>query len=174
MAGSNFFSPVSSTADVALVDSTVTAANEGLAYLAKCTGTPPTTANLYAHGCTIVQMDSGTGVGAVYQNIGTSASPSWTLQSVAAAVSNFIATETGANNAIAGALPGVTLVPGLMVVIQLAHTLQAGANTFNLNGGGALAIKSHSNVATDIGTAYAATGIIDLVYNGTLWLDMSK
>jgi hypothetical protein len=94
-------------------------------------------------------------------------------------VSNYIATESGANNAIAGALltNGGTAVPltaGLQVVVKLAHTLQAGGNTFNLNGGGALAIKSHFNVANDLATAYAATGVITLLYNGTLWLDMSE
>lgn len=93
--------------------------------------------------------------------------------------SNFIATETGSNNAIAGALTdesggNVPLTTGLRVTVALAHTLQAGANTFAFNGGSAASIKSHNNAATDIGTAYAATGYIDLVYNGTVWLDMSQ
>lgn len=93
--------------------------------------------------------------------------------------SNLCATETGANNAIAAALvdadgTAVPLTSGMRVTVQLAHTLQAGGNTFNFNAGGALAVKSHYNVATDIGTAYAATGRIELEYNGTLWLDMSQ
>ncbi len=92
---------------------------------------------------------------------------------------NYIASETGANNAIAGALVdavavAVPLATGLKVVVQLAHTLQAGANTFNLNGGGALGIKSSRNVANNIGTAYAATGVIILLYDGTRWLDVSQ
>lgn len=91
--------------------------------------------------------------------------------------SNFIATETGANNAIVGALVdcdalAVPLVAGLHVVVKLAHTLQAGANTFALNAV-VKNIKSHLNAANNIGTAYAATGVIDLVYDGTQWLDMS-
>lgn len=89
-------------------------------------------------------------------------------------VTNYIATETGANNAIAGTLTGVTLAAGLQVVIKLAHTLQAGANTFNLNAGGAVAIKSHFNSANNLGTAYAATGVITVLYDGTSWLDMSE
>lgn len=87
---------------------------------------------------------------------------------------NYIATETGANNAIAGALPGVVLAAGLMVKVKLAHTLQAGANTFNLNAGGAVGIKSHFNIANNIATAYAATGLIELIYDGSEWLDTAQ
>ena len=88
---------------------------------------------------------------------------------------NYIATENGANNAIAtAAASGPTLTTGLVVTVQLAHTLQAGANTFAYNGGSALSIKKHFNVATDLSTVYAATGVIQLFYNGTLWLDLSQ
>jgi hypothetical protein len=87
---------------------------------------------------------------------------------------NYIATESGSNNAIAGTLTGVTLAAGLTVTVQLAHTLQAGANTFNLNGGGAVNIKSSRNVANNIAVAYAATGTITLMYDGTQWVDVSQ
>jgi hypothetical protein len=87
---------------------------------------------------------------------------------------NYIASETGSNNAIAGALSGVSLTAGLRVTIKLAHTLQAGANTFNYNAGGAVAIKSSRNVANNIGTAYAATGTVSLQYDGTQWVDVSQ
>ncbi len=93
--------------------------------------------------------------------------------------SNYIDSETGANNAIAGAFSGssVTIPPGtgLRVTIKLAHTLQAGANTFNYNGAGAHAIKSSRNPASDIATGYAAGGIITLIDNGaSVWLDVSQ
>lgn len=96
-----------------------------------------------------------------------------------AQVPNYIATESGANNAIAGALldmngVAIPLAAGLEVVVKLGHTLQAGANTFNFNGGGALAINSHLNVANNLGTAYAATGVIKLLYTGAVWADMSQ
>jgi hypothetical protein len=87
---------------------------------------------------------------------------------------NYISTETGANNAIAGTLTGVTLGTGLRVTIQLAHTLQVGANTFALNGGGAVAIKSSRNTANNIATAYAASASITLNYDGTQWEDVSQ
>ncbi len=92
---------------------------------------------------------------------------------------NYIASETGSNNAIAGALIDaalgvVPLAAGLEVVVKLAHTLQAGANTFDFNGGGAVVIKSSRNAANNIGVAYAATGVIKLLYDGTQWLDMNQ
>lgn len=84
------------------------------------------------------------------------------------------ADDAGANNAITASIPGLPQTWGACVNIKLAHTLQAGANTFALNGATAVAIKSHYNQATDIGTAYAATGTANLCYNGTAWLDMSE
>jgi hypothetical protein len=92
---------------------------------------------------------------------------------------NYIASETGANDAIAGALTNaggsnVTLAAGLRVLVKLGHTLAAGAVTFNLNAGGAVSIKSHLNPSNNIAAAYAATGVIDLFYDGAAWLDMSQ
>ena len=93
---------------------------------------------------------------------------------------NFIATETGANNAIAGTSI-LGLVNGTCVSIQLAHTLQAGGNSFNLNALGTVAIKSHLNPANNIATGYANSGsiwpIVNLCYvfaSGGLWLDMAQ
>jgi hypothetical protein len=91
---------------------------------------------------------------------------------------NYIASETGSNNAIAGALAdiggnNVTLAAGLCVTVKLGHTLQAGADTFVLNGT-SKNIKSHFNAANNIGTAYAATGFWSGCYDGTEWLDQSE
>ncbi len=94
---------------------------------------------------------------------------------------NYIASETGANNAIVGALlnasgaaVATTPVAGLRFSIKLSHSLQAGANTLALNGGSATAIKGHRNPANDIGTAYVSGGIVDLMGDGTAYLDMSQ
>lgn len=73
MAGTNIFSDISSTLSIALADAS------GLAILAKCTGAPPTTANVFQHGCLIIRTDSGSGNPALYENTGTSAVPSWNL-----------------------------------------------------------------------------------------------
>lgn len=51
----------------------------GFAVYAICTGTPPTTASIFKHGCIMIQSDSGTGTNGVYQNTGSTASPVWTL-----------------------------------------------------------------------------------------------
>lgn len=87
---------------------------------------------------------------------------------------NYIASETGADNAIVGSITGVPLTAGLTVTVKLGHALQAGANTFNYNAGGALNIKSSRNPANNIGTAYVAGGFVTLSYDGTQWLDASQ
>lgn len=87
---------------------------------------------------------------------------------------NLMATETGGNNALVTAGP-VALVAGLRITVPLNHSLQAGANTLNYNGGGALAIKSIRNPANDIGAAYVAGGFVTLLYDGvSKWLDVSQ
>jgi hypothetical protein len=93
---------------------------------------------------------------------------------------NYVATEGGANNAITFNLvdasgQNVPLSPGLRVVVQLAHSLQAGANTAAMNGGSAKSIFSHrTGTSGNIATAYTSTGCIDMVYNGSNWMDMSQ
>lgn len=97
-----------------------------------------------------------------------------TFGAVQATGVNYIATENGVNNAIAcAASSGPALTAGLVVVVLLAHSLQAGANTFAYNGGSALAIKLNTNPATDIAVAYVSGGIITLCYTGSLWVELS-
>lgn len=93
------------------------------------------------------------------------------------------ATETGgsANNAIVAdlvALDTISLGNGMCVYVPLAHSLQAGADTLNINSTGAIAIKSHFNVTSNIGTAYVIAGASapagHFCYNGAVWLDMSQ
>ena len=73
MAGTNLYAAQSSTLDICLTD------ESGLAVLAKCTGVPPTTAGIFAHGAQIIRSDSGTGNKALFENVGSSAVPSWNL-----------------------------------------------------------------------------------------------
>lgn len=83
---------------------------------------------------------------------------------------------SGVANAITGS--GPPLQVGLRLLVTIATTLQAGANTFAYNGGAAIAIKSHRVPANDIGAAYAgAHSVIDLAYGVTganIWVDMSQ
>src|SRR5262249_39091931 len=115
-----------------------------------------------------------TAVGLIGSANGFSAKNSFSGATVLFSAANYISSETGSNNAIAGALTdgassNVTLAAGLCVTVKLGHTLQAGANTFVLNGT-SKNIKSHFNAANDIGTAYAATGFWSACYDGTQWL----
>jgi hypothetical protein len=92
---------------------------------------------------------------------------------------NWIGTETGANNAIAGTLldaagVAVPLAAGVKFTVLLAHTLQAGANTVNINSLGAKNLKSSRNPANNIATGYAAGGILSCIYDGTSVLDLSQ
>jgi len=324
--GTNLGTRVTSTLWIAETEPVPSVAGgKSLATRAYCNGTPPTTANVFAHGCNMIQLDTSTGTPATYQNTGSSASPVWTLfdtalpgdtasslidtnsvtamdvGTTASAVNNlrttnaaagsapslssvgsdtniaivikgkgtgsvqlgqatstdvrlvadqpiadssgnefikftkaasavnevtvanaatgtavaltatggdtdigmtlgakgagklslpgtgakvtpqawnYIASETGSNNAIAGALTdasavAVPLVAGLRVSVLLAHSLQAGANTFVFNTV-SKSIKSHRNPANDIGTAYVSGGSVELMYDGTQWQDMSQ
>lgn len=93
-AGTNLFSKVTDTLSVALTTA------DKLALLAKCTGTPPTTAGVFEHGCILIQTDSGTLLPALYQNNGSTASPLWVLSGSAATGIGGIATGYGASGAI--------------------------------------------------------------------------
>ena len=128
-----------------------------------------------------LQTALGTGTAAAPTGSGAvvlQTTPTLTTPILGAAVNssmNYIASETGANNAIVGTMTNApALAAGLRVTVKLGHSLQAGGNTFAYAGGGAVAIKSAKNVANNIGTAYAATGVIDLLYDGTEWVDMSQ
>lgn len=71
----------------------------------------------------------------------------------------------------------IPLADGLKLTIDLAaQTLQAGANTLNYAGGGAVAITLSTNPAANLGTAYAANGVIEVVYSAgaTSWLCLSQ
>jgi hypothetical protein len=90
---------------------------------------------------------------------------------------NYVSSETGAANAIVGSLPQYNgLYDGTCVTVNLAHNLQAGANTFSLNTSGVLAIKSHLNPSNNIAAAYTAPTFWLGCYKAALneWLDMSQ
>jgi hypothetical protein len=87
---------------------------------------------------------------------------------------NYIASETGANNGLVAALldesgNAVTVAAGLRVSIKLGHSLQAGANTFNLNSHGTDSIKKTSNPATDLSVTAVSGSILTMIFDGTVW-----
>lgn len=77
--GTNLFTQLTSTLWVALTQAENSVGTDQLALLAKCTGTPPTTAGLFAPGCIMIQTDAGSGNEGQWTNTGTSAAPVWSL-----------------------------------------------------------------------------------------------
>lgn len=133
----------------------------------------------------------GTGAGVSTINVGTGAAANVIKIGAAASLVTTFGTPTapkavnyvvagGSNNAITAtindatgtAIPTATGVRILLLLTGL--TLQAGANTLNLNGTSAVAIKKASAPTVDLAVARAANSIIDLMFNGTSWLEMSE
>lgn len=88
--------------------------------------------------------------------------------------SNYIASETGANNALVAALldaggNAVTVAAGLCIWLKLGHSLQAGANTLNVNSHGTDSVKKTSNPATDLSVTAVSGSILMLIFDGTVW-----
>lgn len=70
-AGTNFFQKVTRDCSVSQTDEL------GYAVLAECVGSAPIIANVFQHGCIMLQTDSGTGTNALYENQGSILVPSW-------------------------------------------------------------------------------------------------
>jgi hypothetical protein len=98
---------------------------------------------------------------------------------------NFAATETGAANAPAGCIPGLTLKTGTPVCWQQAHALRAttasNANTFSwclqADGGppsNIFQIRSHFNTANGQATGYSTGTIFRGIDDGTYLEDDSE
>lgn len=153
-AGSSLFAPHPTIASlwVALTDST----NSNLITFARCNGAPDTTANVFAHGCLMIRTDSGTGNKAVYENVGSSAAPSWNLigditageitlaagsilvgnaSGVAAAQRQYGAVTTRASNT-SGSLFGSSTFGGSLTGISFAPGPQGGAGTVTISNAG--------------------------------------
>ncbi len=126
----------------------------------------------------IVKIATGTPVtsGNNQVTIGGGATSALTFNAVVRSYQavNYIASETGANNALVAALldaagNSVTVAAGLAIAIKLGHTLQAGANTLNLNSHGTDSIKKASAPGTDVAVVAASGSIILMVFDGTVW-----
>lgn len=105
------------------------------------------------------------------------------LASNACGIADNYVQAAGSANAITVAAitdaAGVTipLTDGLKLVIDLnSRTLQAGANTLNYAGGGNVSITRGTDPTANLSTAYAANGVIEVVYSSgaTAWLCVSQ
>jgi hypothetical protein len=83
--------------------------------------------------------------------------------------------DVGAANAlvatISAVIPGIKVHPyvGMSVIVKTSAALQAGVNTFNLNGHGTNSIVKQSNYAGNLQTIIAAGAMLELVFDGTRW-----
>lgn len=94
MAGTNLNASVSTTLWIRETQPVPAGSQgQGLAISACCTGTPPTTAGIFATGCVMLQTDA-TGNG-LSVNVGTSAAPVWQEQDMATVVNGATIATTG-------------------------------------------------------------------------------
>lgn len=85
--------------------------------------------------------------------------------------------DAGAANALVATLTdimaGTSIKPdvGTCVIVKTGNALQAGANTFNLNGHGTHSIvkQCSGSGAKNLQTIIAAGAMIMLIYDGTYW-----
>lgn len=173
-----------STVNIANVS--VAGANVNLATVATGAGITDTvaisTGNAAATGIKVVNILTGT-PGTSGNNRLTMGGGLTSAVTVNAAFTSFQALNLTTGTAVANAPVAtlnnasgsvVTIAAGLEITLILASSLQAGANTLNLNGHGADAIKKHTNPANDIGTAYVTGSRVKLLFDGTVWQDMSQ
>jgi len=172
MAGTNIKAQISSTLFVREVD------ESGLALTAVCTGTPPTTAGIFQHGCLITQTDSGSGNKSVYENTGTTAVPVWDLVgSISAGEISLAngqilignASNIAAANAVTGDVTisntGVTAIGAGKVLLAMlgagitpSHIIKLAGTTAAYGGGGTSnAFTVTGLLATDIVSAVIRT-----------------
>lgn len=126
--------------------------NAGLFLEAECTGTPPTTANIFQVGCRMVSTDSASGAVAIYTNTGTSAAPVFSQAGGTATVS-MAAADLIAMFATPVAI--VAAVTGKSIVVDsMEFDITRTATAFT--GGGVVAVQ-YANTANGAGTATTAT-----------------
>lgn len=124
----------------------------GLFLTAECTGTPPTTANVFQVGCRMIQTNAATGNTISFINNGTAAVPLWTtdqvVATVALAAADLIAMYTTPVVAVAAVTGKAIVVDSVDFII----TRTASAFT----GGGVVAVQ-YDSTANGAGTATHAT-----------------
>lgn len=129
--------------------------------MAACTNAPPTTAGKFQHGCLMYRTDTSTGSAAVYQNLGSIASPSWSLLESAGAGLTLPAAATDSSTTTGNSLAITTsaITTGTMLNLTTGTTITTGS---------AIAVSSAS---ADTGTrslvkvtnsASAATGTVGI------------
>ncbi len=135
----------------------------GLALVVHGTGAAPTTANVFNVGCLYTRID-GTGA-SLYQNVGTAASPSWSLIDVASGSLTLPAAATDASttttNSLALTMSALTSGNGLIITAASATT--AGVISVVSPSSNALVVgrqgKTSPALQVDASAATSVTGI---------------
>lgn len=172
MAGTNFYTQVTSTLWSAFTD------ESGLITVGKCLGAPPTTAGLFAHGAQLIRSDSGTGNKALYENVGSTASPSWNLLGDVTAGEISLAEGNlliGNASGVAAALNAKT---ANQILVGNGTTLTSAPVSGDLtNVAGAFTVANNAITSAKIATSVAGNGLSGgggsplstgvLIYNNT-------
>lgn len=124
----------------------------GLITYAECTGTPPTTANVFQIGCKMVQTDAAAGAVSIFTNTGTSAIPVFENASGSMTVSLTAAQIIAMYTTPVAIIPAIT---GKAIIIDsMEFDITRTSTAFT--GGGVVAVQ-YDSTANGAGTATTAT-----------------
>lgn len=148
-----------------VVNSTCTgllADGSGLLVEAECTGTPPTTANIFQVGCRMVQIDAASGAVSVFTNTGTSAAPVFENGSGSVTVALTAAQLQTMYTTPVNIIPAIT---GKAIIID-SMELDITRTSTAFTGGGVVAVQ-YDSTANGAGTATTATIAATVVTGST-------
>jgi hypothetical protein len=166
-AGSSLFAPHSTIANlwVALTDST----DSNYIILARCTGTPDTTTETFAHGCLMIRTDSGTGTNAIYENTGSAAAPVWELLNTSGGASYSVAVARtngttpvsffGATNNFNGTIKAVEVISQDDANGTISVATDSGVTASIVKG----SINSVRGSGTSVNNTFTSTGSLTTV-----------
>lgn len=161
--GTNLFTQLTSTLWVALTQAEGSVGSDQLALFAKCTGTPPTTAGIFAHGCLITQTDSASGQEAVWQNTGTSAVPAWGLIPTGGAGGTTYGMVAKTTTGLTDTLIFETTAPSAMTITgvwTIGQEFSATPTSATLLGaGGTIATMATGSVGAMVGSSIANVSV---------------
>lgn len=147
MAGTSLSAPHPTIANLWVVISDSVNSNHIL--FGYCNGTPGTTADTYAHGCILNQRDSGTGTKAIWQNTGSTTSPSWARVDSAIGGTNYNALSVNSNGTATVNVFGAAGAPTNLTITSVGVvTLDTTAATYTVSQAGVGGIFQVAKSAT--------------------------
>ena len=135
---------------------------QGLAVSATCSGTPPTTASVFAHGCLMRQYDTATGSSALFENIGSSATPVWSA--IGSGLTQTISITSAQLKALFTTPISLVAAPGAGKFVEFVSAdirYIYGATAYTINGSTNLNFTYTDGSGVASAVALATTGFID-------------